>query len=119
MGGREGRDPRRENRPDRRLSGVVCVSCLVDGCFCGVDMSTPGRTRDRHRAGLTTVPGQISMALDTRRGLRAPALTAKTPRFGLQITAGTRAGCPATRPRTVIDIRLMADAASVHDALSR
>ena len=34
-------------------------------------------------------------------------------------TAGTRAGCPATRPRTVIDIRLMADAASVHDALSR
>lgn len=28
-------------RPYRRLSGVVCVSCLVDGCFCGVDMSTP------------------------------------------------------------------------------
>jgi hypothetical protein len=27
--------------PPRRLSGVVCVSCLVDRCFCGADMSTP------------------------------------------------------------------------------
>jgi hypothetical protein len=25
----------------------------------------PGTTHDRHRAGLTTAPGQISMALDT------------------------------------------------------
>src|SRR5450759_2081078 len=26
---------------------------------------SPGRTRDRHRAGFTTAPGQILMALDT------------------------------------------------------
>src|SRR5277367_1832958 len=44
---------RASNRPDRggcssterRLSGVVCVSCLVDRCFCGADMSTP-RSRE-------------------------------------------------------------------------
>src|SRR5690242_8852441 len=33
--------PQASRRPYRRLSGVVCVSCLVDRCFCGVDMSTP------------------------------------------------------------------------------
>jgi hypothetical protein len=33
----------------------------------------PGTTHDRHRAGLTTAPGQISMALDTSQKKAAGA----------------------------------------------
>src|ERR1700691_2529277 len=37
----DGRPAHQDQRTYQRLSGVVCVSCLLDGCFCDVDMSRP------------------------------------------------------------------------------